>query len=606
MMMPYSEESDPEYATGETDPEASALFTVGSPLLALIIATGALSLAKDVLVPLTAALILGVVLSPISGRLERSIGRGFSAGLLVLAGVAIIVSVAYVTIVELAAVADEVAGYSDNIASKLAAIEKSTPPWLRHTETALSSVTERVEKSSSNLPRTAHAETVTISSSFLRDDLPNLMPALAAVVKIPLVIVLLFFILYSRRDLRDRFVRLAASARVRLASQAIESAGHAVGRYLLLLSVINLGFGIVVGLVLWTLGLPNPEFWGMLAFLLRYVPYVGALMSSLLPALVAFAVFPGWSRSLEVVSALIVLDQIGAHLAEPFIIGPGIDISPVALLVSTIYWSWLWGIPGLLLAIPLTSCLKVAGEHIPALNFLALLLGGERILESYHDFYRLLLELDSDGARALAVRYGDEHGLEQTFDELVTPVLRLAGKERAEGHISEDHQKFILETTREIVSALGNRFCEPRTGTRSKTLGACSPGELHSLGLLMILELFRCAGASVKFLGENRSIEQACETARIFSPEVVCLSCTLTEYLPAAAELTAALKAELPYLTIIAGGVAAVSYPADLLRAGWSQVCATRSQRRNAIRQLTIRKAPRDPSGRKRLVTERT
>jgi predicted PurR-regulated permease PerM/methylmalonyl-CoA mutase cobalamin-binding subunit len=529
-----------------------------------------------------------VVLSPIAGRLERLVGRFFAAALVVLTGVAVLVTVGYFTTLELTAVADEVAGYSDNIGNKLASIEKSTPPWLQHIEYAVSDVKRRVQKSDTPLPKPGPVSTVTVSTGTFADNLAQVTPALAAVVELLLVIVLLFFLLYCRHDLRDRFVRLAARARISVASQAVESAGHAVGHYLLLFSLVNLGFGAAVGLVLFVLGLPNPEFWGLLAFLFRYIPYVGTAVSSLLPAAVAFAVFPGWSRSLEVVGAMVVLDQIAAHLVEPFVVGAGIDISPVALLVSTIYWSWLWGMPGLLLAVPMTACLKVAGEHIPALNFLPLLLGGERDLEGYHEFYRMLLELNSDGARALAIRYCNENGLEQTFDDIVAPAVSLAGEERAEKHISEDNQQFIFGFVRELILYLGNRFSEARSGLRPRVLGVSPPQEVHSFGLLMILELFRGAGAAVKFLGEGKSIEEACELVRLFSPELVCLSCTVTECLPAATELTSALRREFPHLTIIAGGVAALSYPGELLRAGCSQVCVSRSQTRRAIRQLAF------------------
>src|SRR5208282_3904083 len=118
--------------------------------------------------------------------------------------------------------------------------------------------------------------------------------------------------------------------------------------------------GVTIGAVVWFLGLPNPIFWGGLAFLLRYVPYVGTLIATILSATVAFAVFPGWNKSLEVVGAFILLDQISAQLVEPFLIGRGIGLSPVALLIAAMYWSWLWGVAGLLLATPLTACLKVA------------------------------------------------------------------------------------------------------------------------------------------------------------------------------------------------------------------------------------------------------
>ena len=596
------EEKDQESGDLESDiEEGSTLLGIGLPVLALMVATAALYLARDVLIPLSAALILAVVLSPIAGRLERLVGRFCSAALVVVTGVGIIAAAAYFTTLELIVVADEVAGYSYNIGSKLAAVEKNTPLWLQHIESAVSDVKRQVQKPDSRLPAPRPLPSVIVSSGSFADNLTSIRPALAAVVEILLVIVLLFFLLYSRRDLRDRLVRLAARVRVNVASQAIETAGHTVGHYLLLLSLINLGFGISIGLVLWALGLPNAEFWGLLAFLLRYVPYVGSLVSSLLPALVAFAVFPGWSKVFEVISAFLVLDLIMSQVAEPFLIGSGIDLSPVALLLSSIYWSWLWGAPGLLMAVPLTACLKVAGEHIPELNFLTLLLGGERILSSYHDFYRMLLELDSPGAHALATRYCEENGLDQTFDDIIAPALNLAGNERSERHISDDNAQFIFDFVRELIPDLGSRFSQPRAGIKSRVLGISPPGEVHTFGLLMILALFRGAGAAVKLLDEDKPVvEEAYEEARRFSPDVICLSCTLTECLPAAVELTKALRLQYPQLTIIAGGVAALSYPADLLRAGCSQVCGTKSQMLRAIRQLTAAKRAAGPLGQKR------
>jgi predicted PurR-regulated permease PerM/methylmalonyl-CoA mutase cobalamin-binding subunit len=581
---------------GADSAEESLLFSVGLPLLALMITTGALYLARDILIPLSAALVMGVVLSPIASRFERVVGRFFGAMLVVLSGVMIIAAVAYFTTLEMTVVADEVAGYSDNIGNKLAALEKNTPLWLQHLEAAVHDIEQRMEKSNSHLPRPKPTPTVTVSSGSFTESLERATVAIPALFEFLVVVVLLFFLLYGRRDLRDRFVRLAARARITVASQAIETAGHTVGRYLLLLTLINLAFGTSIGLVLFALGLPNPEFWGLLAFLLRYVPYVGAVISSMLPALVAFAVFPGWSKSLMVIGSFVALDQITAQMAEPFLIGSGIDMSPVALLIATIYWSWLWGVPGLLLAIPLTACLKVAGEHIPALNFLPLLLGGERLLETHDDFYRMLLELDSAGPRALAIRYCDENGIEKTFDDILVPAISMAGDEHSQGHISDESMQHIIGFLRDLIPELGTRFCKLRTGQRVRVAGVCPPDEVHNLGLLIVLELFRSAGAAVKFVGEGKSTQEIRELTRLFSPDVMCLSCTVTECLPAAAELTANLKREFPHLRILAGGVAALSYPADLLRAGCLQVCGSRSQTHRAIRQLmALRRRPSIP-----------
>src|SRR5260370_1175394 len=277
-------------------------------------------------------------------------------------------AIGYFLTIELKQVDDQVSEYSANIGNKIAALEKNTPPWLQHVKDAVTDVQQRVA-GANPVPRIKLREVMALPvPSPLSDSLKPVAPIVDAVVNTLLIIVLLFFLLYSRKDLRDRFVRLAARARVPVAALALETASYTVGRYLFLFSLINLAYGIATGIVAWYLGLPSAALWGLVAFLLRFIPYVGAMCSAFLPSFVAFAMFPGWGKALEILGAFILLDQVAAQIAEPFIIGHGVDVSPVALLVSAMYWSWLWGIPGLLLSRPMTACLKVAGGPIPPLR----------------------------------------------------------------------------------------------------------------------------------------------------------------------------------------------------------------------------------------------
>ena len=400
----------------------------------------------------------------------------------------------------------------------------------------------------------------------------------------------MFFLLYARRDLRDRLVRLAARARIPVAAQAIETATGAVGRYLLLLSLTNLGFGIAIGIAARLLGLPDSAFWGALAFLLRFIPYVGALSSAVLPTLVAFALFPGWSRSSEVLGCFVMLALVANHLVEPFLIGRGVGVSPVALLVSAMYWSWLWGVPGLLLPTPLAACLKVAGDYIPELGFCAILLGADSGRDDYHDYYRMLLELNESSARTLAINYCDTHGLEATFDDVLIPAVRLTGQERRESHISQENQNFVVEITRGLVKDLGSRFIKPRTTPRLRVLGLCAPGEVHDLGLLMLLELLRHSGAAANLIDQTTP-GGVRDFVKRYAPDMVCLSCTMTERLPAAVELARAIKLDSPGLTLIGGGSAAVSSPGELLKAGCSQICASRGDARRVMRRFALWRA---------------
>jgi predicted PurR-regulated permease PerM/methylmalonyl-CoA mutase cobalamin-binding subunit len=572
----------------ELDEEEFSVDRIARPLLAIIVVTAVFYLGREILLPITMASILAIVFSPVASRLEPFVGRLLSAVLVLIVSLAAVSGLIYFLTVELTSVAIDVAGYSDNIAAKVNALKDQTPFWLQRVENGVAQVEQQIQTKSTPI-RTRRTAVIQAAPSPVSPDvsevLKPVMPVLASVADGLLIMVLLFFLLYSRSDLRDRLVRLAARGRITIASQAIEAAVATVGHYLLLFSITNLAFGIMIGLVVWLIGLPNPVFWGGLAFLLRYIPYVGALISGILPTLVAFAVFPGWHKSFEVLGAFILLDQISAQVAEPFLIGRGIGLSPVALLISAMYWSWLWGVAGLLLATPLTACLKVAGDYIPSLGFLAILLGVGDASEDYHEYYRRLLELDQSGARGLAIRHCDENGLEATFDNIIAPTLILAGEEHAGDHISAECLQFIADTSMEIVIELGNRLSRPRNAARVRVLGVTPSGEPHNIGLLFLLELLRQDGAAAIFAGENKTIDDMRGLIRRFGPTVVCLSSTMVESMPAALELIRAIKHETPRVRIFAEGRAAVENPADFLAAGCAQVCASRIEARRAIRR---------------------
>ena len=575
----------------EESDDRLTLLWAAVPVCGLIIGTAALYLASPVLLPLAIALIMSVVFSPLASRLEPLFGRFISAAIVVLLVIGFIGAMGYFLTVQLTGVADQVSEYSDNIGNKLAALQKNTPPWLQHVKDAVTDVQRRVE-SANPAPRTKPREVMALPvSSPLSASLKPVAPIVDVIVNTLLIIVLLFFLLYSRKDLRDRFVRLAARARIPIAAQALETASYTVGRYLFLFSLINLAYGITTGTVAWYLGLPNPALWGVVAFLLRFIPYVGAISSAFLPALVAFAMFPGWGKALEILGAFILLDQVAAQIAEPFIIGHGIDVSPVALLVSAMYWSWLWGIPGLLLSTPLTACLKVAGDYIPPLGFLSILLGADRALDDYHDFYRALLELNPNGAREIAIRYCDENGLEGTFEDVIQPALELTRQERAENHISEDNERLIFDTTHQLIGELANRFANLRISPSVRVLGVMAPGDGNFLGLLMLLELLRKDGVVASFAGENKSPAEICDLVKRFTPDIVFVSCVAEECIAAAVELVKALRAISASASIIATGPAARQHSDELIEAGCSQICASSNEARRAVRSFILQRA---------------
>jgi predicted PurR-regulated permease PerM/methylmalonyl-CoA mutase cobalamin-binding subunit len=564
-----------------------------APVVTVIVATAVLYLARGILMPFTMAAVLAVIFSPIATRLERFVGAFVSAALVVVAAVTVVAGIGYFVSVELTSVAVQVTDYTDNIATKLTALKGTTPEWLLRVEDGVKDVEQQLNGPTPRPKRSTPASVVQAPAvaSDLEQVVRPAVPILSGMFEALLVVMLMFFLLYGRRDLRDRLVRLAARARVTLAAEAIGTAGDAVGHYLLLFALTNLGYGVAIGLTIWMIGLPNPLLWGTLAALFRFVPYVGVPVAALLPTFVAFAVFPGWSKSVEVLASFVILDQVVSYLVEPFLIGRGVGLSPLALLFSAMFWAWLWGFPGLLLATSLTACLKVAGDYIPALGFFAVLFGDDSAREDYHDYYRSLLELDQTSARNIAIGYCDKHGLEPTFDEVLVPAVILADTERSENHISKENQSLVFETTAALVKELGDRFNKPRLRGRLRVVGVAAPGEVHSLGLLMLLELLRRTGIAANFLDQNKSPAEICVFVSQYAPDLVFLSCTTTECIPAAVELVRALKAESPRMTIIGGGAAALLHRSELLAAGAAQICGTRGEVRHVVRLYALRRS---------------
>ena len=253
--------------------------------------------------------------------------------------------------------------------------------------------------------------------------LPGLLDVLAAT---GVVTVLVIFMLFERQDLRDRLIRLVGYRRVTVTTRALDEATARITKYLLIQSVINGGFGLSLGIALFLLGVPYAALWGVLGAALRFIPYVGAAIAMLLPTALALAVFPGWSRALLIVGVFLALELTAYMVVEPWLYGQSAGVSPVALLVAVIFWTWLWGSVGLLLATPLTVCLIVLSKHLPSMGFLVLLMGDDPVLEPKARYYQRLLARDQDEAADIVEEYVKANDPASVYDEVLLPALYYA------------------------------------------------------------------------------------------------------------------------------------------------------------------------------------
>ena len=213
-----------------------------------------------------------------------------------------------------------------------------------------------------------------------------------------IVLVFVIFFLLQREDLRDRFIRLAGAGDLRRTTVAMDDAASRLSRYLLTQTAINTSFGVLVGTGLWFIGVPHPVLWGILGMLLRFVPYIGPVIAAALPAIVAFAVDPGWAMLLWAVALFLVVELAIGQVIEPWLYGHSTGLSGIAVVVAAAFWTLLWGPVGLLLSTPLTMCLVVLGRHVERLQFLEVLLGDQPALAPEEAFYQRMLAGDPDEA----------------------------------------------------------------------------------------------------------------------------------------------------------------------------------------------------------------
>jgi acetyl esterase/lipase len=271
------------------------------------------------------------------------------------------------------------------------------------------------------------------------------------------VIVFTILMLLNREDMRDRLIGLIGARRINITTQAFGEASERVSGYLFMQLVVNAGFGIPFGIALHLIGIPNAMLWGLLATLLRFIPYAGIWIAIAMPVTLAIAISDGWSLVAWTVAVFLALELIFVYGVEPWLYGRSTGLSPIAIITAVIFWTWLWGPVGLLLATPLTVCVAVMGRYIPELGFLNVLLGVEPVLPPQARFYQRLLAMDEDEAEDLAEDFANEKGLLELYDQMVIPALALAEQDRHAHTLEEQRERFIFDTIRELVDYLEDR-----------------------------------------------------------------------------------------------------------------------------------------------------
>jgi predicted PurR-regulated permease PerM len=269
-----------------------------------------------------------------------------------------------------------------------------------------------------------------------------------------LTLLFTMFLLLQYEDIRDRVIRLAGIDNLSGTTAAMSDAGSRLSKLFLTQAVLNVGFGIVTGIVLAIIGVPNPILWGVVSAIARFIPYVGSFLAAVPPTILAAGVDPGWGTALTTAAFFVIAEPLMGHIVEPAILGRTIGLSPFAMVISASFWVLIWGPIGLLLAAPLTMLAVVLGAYVPRLEFVSILLGDQRALEPHLDLYRRILSGDTAAAIAQVESEIEDSGINAAVDTSLLPALRHAAADQRIGRIDEVRRREISETVTDVIEYL--------------------------------------------------------------------------------------------------------------------------------------------------------
>jgi predicted PurR-regulated permease PerM len=559
-----------------------------SYLLAVVVAvvvTATLYLARVVLVPFALAMLFSFLLTPVVTWLERlRLPRTLAALSVVFFLVAGIGSLGYMATDRLVDVTNQLPSYQANIHKKIASLRSPMGLGLKRASDAVEELSREFEAASIGSPVGAQpgalpspepplsVEVVSPHTDFLVSARNALGPLGTA----GIAVIFTIFMLIRREDLRNRFIHLAGGGRLNQMTQALDEAGRRISRYVFLQFVVNACYGVVVGVALYFIGVPNALLWGVGAGILRFLPYIGPPIAAILPILLSLAVFDGWTKALITAAVFIGVELVVSNFVEPVLYGAHTGLSALAILFAAVFWTLLWGPIGLVLSTPLTVCLVVFARHVPHLGFLGVLLGDEPVLPPEAQFYQRLLATDQNEAQQVLENYLKEKPLEDLYDSVLIPALSLAEQDRHRNELDETTEQFIFQSVKELLEEINDRSNELRE-RNAEAPQEMAPGDLSQLSPqqiaanrgcyvvcvpvadeadeiigTMLAQLLEKAGYRAHFLMAG-TISEMLAQVREEKPTIVCLSALPPFAVAHARTLYQRLRAQSPDLKIVIG-----------------------------------------------------
>ena len=423
--------------------------------------------AESLLLPIAVALLLTFLLNTPVSFLSRFVRRGVAVVVVVLLTFMTLTVLSWVLAQQVASLAAELPNHRENIRRKVLDIRRTVEGGpvekMQETIEGIKKDIERAEdqKPSAEKPR-APTPVVVREDPGLDFGLPIWMTSLVAPAGMAgLVSVLVIFMLLEQRDMRDRLIALLGIGNLASATKAFDEATLRISRYLLMQSLVNAIYGLLVGIGLWWFGVPYPVLWAALGALLRFVPYVGPWIAAGAPILLSVAALPDWTTTLWVVVMFVALELFTNMVLETVLYAGAAGVTQTALIIAMAFWTWLWGPIGLILATPLTSCLVVLGKHVRGLSPVAVLISDDPIVTPEARFYQRLLAKEAADAKEIAEEALQEQSRARVFEQLLRPAFKLLERDRAEGRLTDEEAAEVRQIAEEIARDIGADVIPP-------------------------------------------------------------------------------------------------------------------------------------------------
>ena len=566
----------------------------GLLLLAFVVA--ALYFGRSVFVPIALATLITFLLSRLVTRLERWIGRIAAVLVTVIAMFTIFAGASWVIARQVIDLADKLPDYQANIVTKIRSLKLPAGGPLARLSSSVHVLqselaapgpapsTDRARGDSSTRTAPPVASPIPVKVIEGRSAIPQLMQETLSAILSPLgtaalVLLLVIFMLLKREDLRGRLIRLVGQGRISTTTRAMEDAGRRVSRYLSTQFLVNTCYGVCVAVGLQFIGVPNAVLWGVLAGVLRFIPYVGPWVGALLPVLLSFAISSSWFTPLITIALFIVLEAIVSNFVEPWLYGAHTGVSPIALIISAVFWTWLWGPVGLVLSTPLTVCLAVIGRHVPRLEFLGTLLSEDQALAPHEEFYHRLLSFSMDSAEEFATKYVETESLTALYDKVLIPAIAAVEIDAHSGSLTAEQRTSASQRIHEIIDDFSGWEASHSDKDEQKNddltgvappIGSrvlCLPASAYrdELAGEMLAQLLRNQGFEAENLPARLKDEEMIDRTVEIQPECICVSVLPPTSIAEARHLSAAIHERLGSVTILVGAWSA-RFDAEKLR----------------------------------------